>query len=181
MIIVLFLTVPIIFKMKIACERVAAWTSGILDLSRLGLTELPVLPATLTRLYCNNNKLTRLPDLPADLTTLYCHRNKLTRLPTFPATLTYLYCHNNNLPVYPNEGESVHDYEKRLHHAEELQSRHRSVVRCRAIMEDLMMVTWNPKRIQLLIMCYGWYSSPHWNYDLKKYTSLTWNTFNEIL
>jgi hypothetical protein len=48
-------------------------------------------------------------------------------------------------------------------------------------MEELMIVTWNPTRIQLLIMCYGWYSSPHWNYELQKYTPLTWNTIDEIL
>jgi len=204
--------------MKTARRRVAAWTSGILDLSNLNLTELPPLPAalrklncgwnkltslpelpatlielcctinkltslpdlpaTLTRLSCGNNELTSLPFLPATLTYLDCNNNKLTSLPDLPATLRYFRCKNNSLLVYPNNDELAHDYEKRLRHAEEQQSRERSVVRCRAVMEELMIVCWAPDRLDRLIASYG---LQQWNYDLKKYTPLTWNTINEIL
>jgi hypothetical protein len=39
--------------MEIAKERVRNWTSGPLDLSWLGLTELPELPVNLTELLLN--------------------------------------------------------------------------------------------------------------------------------
>jgi hypothetical protein len=79
-------------RMEEAIERVRKWTSGTLNLSNLGLTELPELPAGLTLLYCSNNQLTTLPDtLPAGLTTLYCFVNQLTTLPdTLPASLISL-------------------------------------------------------------------------------------------
>ena len=45
--------------MDIAQERIRTWIPGtVLDLSKLGLTSLPPLPATLTHLSCNNNLLT---------------------------------------------------------------------------------------------------------------------------
>jgi hypothetical protein len=65
--------------MEQANERVRHWTSGLLDLSGLGITELPELPAGVTILYCSYNCLTRLPDtLPAGLTCLVCTHTQLT-------------------------------------------------------------------------------------------------------
>ena len=89
--------------MEQATKRVRNWTSGLLDLSWLGLTELPELPAGLTKLWCHNNLLTTLPEtLPAGLTQLYCFHNLLTRLPdTLPAGLTQLYCFHNLLTTLP--------------------------------------------------------------------------------
>jgi len=221
--------------MEEALRRVASWKSGFLHLSYFGLTELPPLPPTLTKLSCSNNKLTSLPALPAGLETLECENNNLTSLPAFPATLTYLYCAgnqltkllalpptlaelwcydnkltslptfpptlvrlicyknnltnlpcipttlryltctSNNLPVYPNEGEPIQTYEARLRIVEE---KHRNIVRCRTLMEELMIICWSPDRLDRLIASYP---DKHWNYDLKKYTPLTWNTINEIL
>jgi len=201
--------------METALRRVAAWTSGKLDLSRLELTKLPELPATLTylncgwnkltslpalpatlteldctsneltslpalpatftQLYCSNNELTRLPDLPATLTYLNCCSNELTSLPPLPATLTELRCSSNALLVYPNEFEPVKTYEARLRIAE---SRHRSVVRCRAVMEDLMMVCWSPDRLDRLIASYP---DLQWNHVLHAYGPLTVVTMDEIL
>jgi len=85
-------------------ERVRNWTWGPLDLSRLGLTELPELPAGLTTLYCDGNKLVSLPDtLPAGITAIDCSYNRLTRLPdTLPAGLKKLYCYNNQLTTLPD-------------------------------------------------------------------------------
>jgi hypothetical protein len=91
-------------RMDIAIERVRAWTSGPLDLTSLGLKELPELPAGLTWLYCSYNQLTTLPDtLPSGLTTLYCYGNQLTTLPDpLPAGLTMLYCGDNQLTTLPD-------------------------------------------------------------------------------
>ena len=50
--------------------------SNKLDLSGLGLTLLPELPAGLDELYCSFNQLTSLPELPAGLTELYCYDNQ---------------------------------------------------------------------------------------------------------
>jgi Leucine-rich repeat (LRR) protein len=85
--------------MKKAKERVRAWTSGPLDLSWLGLTELPELPTDLEILYCSNNQLRILPDtLPAGLIHLDCHKNQLRTLPdTLPASLRVLCCSHNRL------------------------------------------------------------------------------------
>ena len=161
--------------MEKACIRLAAWTSGTLYLGNLDLTELPPLPATLTELDCSWNNLTSLPDLPAGLTYLSCRFNKLTSLPDLPATLTYVTCTDNNLLVYPNECESADHYEKRLRHAE---SRHRSVVRCRAVMEELMIVCWSPDRLDRLIASYP---DQQWNHVLHAYGPLTIVTMDEIL
>jgi len=90
--------------MEDARKRVRNWTSGLLDLSWLGLTELPELPVRLQDLYCQGNLLTRLPDiLPASLTTLCCNNNQLTRLPdTLPTGLTELDCSHNRLTRLPD-------------------------------------------------------------------------------
>ena len=90
--------------MEEARERVRAWTSGMLELTNLGLTELPELPAGLTLLYCNNNQLTTLPKImPAGLTKLWCDNNQLTTLPeTLPAALTTLCCNNTRLTTLPD-------------------------------------------------------------------------------
>ena len=55
--------------MEEAQRRIDEWvrvndTTKSLDLSNLGLTELPPLPTHLTVLYCYSNKLTELPSLP---------------------------------------------------------------------------------------------------------------------
>jgi len=84
-------------------------------------------------------------------------------------------CIRNALLVYPNKGELAHDYEKRLHIAE---SRHRSVVRCRAVMEELMIVCWAPDRLDRLIASYP---DLQWNHALHAYGPLTVVTMDEIL
>jgi hypothetical protein len=94
-----------------------------------------------------------------------------------------LECDNNNLPVYldEDENESVHDYVKRLRRVEKLleqQSRHRSVVRCRTVMEDLMIVCWSPDRLDRLIASYP---DQQWNHVLHAYGPLTVVTMDEIL
>ncbi|NBT49306.1 MAG: hypothetical protein EBT07_16095, partial [Actinobacteria bacterium] len=91
----------------LAQERIREWTSGPLDLTHMGLMELPELPAGITGLNCSGNELLKLPDaLPAGLEWLQCSNNHLYSLPeTLPAGLTELYCSGNQglteLPELP--------------------------------------------------------------------------------
>jgi Leucine-rich repeat (LRR) protein len=91
--------------MEIALERIANMRDGVLDLSNLGLTELPPLPPTLVELDCRGNQLTELPQLvsedPSTLKYLYCEGNQLTSLPQLPSTLRHLNCHSNQLTSLP--------------------------------------------------------------------------------
>jgi Leucine-rich repeat (LRR) protein len=92
--------------MEIALERIANMHDGELDLSNLGLTELPQLvsegtPSTLVSLGCSGNQLTELPQLPPTLKYLYCERNQLTELPQLPSTLVTLCCGHNQLTELP--------------------------------------------------------------------------------
>jgi Leucine-rich repeat (LRR) protein len=89
--------------MEEAKERIRNWRSGMLDLSYLGLTELPEIPAGVTELDCKINQLTSLPDtLPSGLIELSCDYNQLTTLPdTLPTGLRMLICNFNQLLSLP--------------------------------------------------------------------------------
>jgi len=72
------------------------------NLTNLGLTELPPLPAGIRHLYCSGNRLTTLPaDMPDTIEHIYCHQNELTELiprgARLPANLILLDCHKNRL------------------------------------------------------------------------------------
>ena len=89
--------------LEIALERIRNCVDGEVDLSHLGLTELPPLPEGLKHVTCLFNQLTSLPTLPSSLRSLYCGYNRLTSLPSLPS-LEYLHCQHNqlkNLPVLP--------------------------------------------------------------------------------
>ena len=118
--------------MEIARERIQNWKSGTLDLSRLGLTELPDLPVGLTKLYCHNNQLTTLPE-------------------TLPASLTTLYCYSNNLPKRPKD-ESIPDYVARVKAIAEKASKERIVTRCALVFEELAKKVWHPQRVERLML-----------------------------
>jgi len=160
--------------MDIAKARVRDWQSGLLDLSELGLTELPELPAGLTEFYCHGNRLTRLPDtlpstlvvldcsnnqltrlpdtLPEGLEELWCHYNELTTLPdTLPKGLTMLYCYGNNLSRR-EENESIQAYAARVNAEAEAESRERITERCEAIFEELAQKMWHPSRVEQLML-----------------------------
>ncbi len=86
----------------LAIQKINQWIESnhiyqCLDLSNLNLENLPVLPANLESLRCNNNELTSLCSLPSNLRYLYCQNNKLTSLPSLPRFLDVLSCSNNQL------------------------------------------------------------------------------------
>ena len=78
-----------------------------LDCQDNQLTNLDHLPATLTKLYCQGNQLTSLDHLPAGLTKLDCRRNQLTSLDHLPAGLTWLQCADNDLTSLDNLPDSI--------------------------------------------------------------------------
>ena len=86
--------------MEEVLQRIARMKDGNLDLSSMGLTELPHLPDGLKVLYCYGNQLTELPHLPDELETLWCYNNQLTELPHLPDGLYRFYCSNNPI-TYP--------------------------------------------------------------------------------
>ena len=155
--------------MEIALQRVRDWIPGTsLNLSKLGLTSLPPLPATLRFLDCYYNQLTSLRSLPATLEMLDCSGNQLTSLPPLPATLRVLDCYNNqltslrSLPVtlqrlfcwgnkFPNRnnGESIPDFQHRIETwAQETIVKPRIQTRTRTFKEELMMNRWAPARVE---------------------------------
>ena len=74
------------------------------------------LPNSLTKLYCDRNKLTYLPNLPNSLKILYCGNNQLTYLPKLPNSLKILYCNNNkikSLNLDLNNNLIIHFYQNK--------------------------------------------------------------------
>jgi hypothetical protein len=160
--------------MEIAKERVRNWKSGLLDLSRLRLTELPELPEGVTWLHCYHNKLTSLPDtlpaslicldcshnqvttlpdtLPVGLRYLKCIDNRLTRLPDIlPAGLRILSCKDNKLPFREND-ETMRKYLARIRAIAEAASKERIVQRCAFYFEELAKKVWHPQRVERLML-----------------------------
>lgn len=87
--------------MTIALQRIQQCVDKRLDLSKLGLTELPPLPDDLIVLRCDLNELTALPELPSSLRVLHCHQNHLSSLPKLPPLLESLSCSHNHLTSLP--------------------------------------------------------------------------------
>jgi hypothetical protein len=88
--------------MEIALQRIQHCVNGRLDLTNLGLSELPPLPENLTELRCCRNQLTTLPELPSSLQTLYCSCNQLTSIPSLPSSLETFTCLVNQLTTLPS-------------------------------------------------------------------------------
>ena len=88
--------------MDIALAQIVAMgPNKKLDISNLGLTELPPLPPQLKVLKCHKNKLTHLPPLPKTLVELRCDENLLQDLPELPSKLEFLNCGDNKLTKLP--------------------------------------------------------------------------------
>lgn len=71
------------------------------------LTELPLLPAGLNRLYCPCNDLIRLPKLPPNLFSLTCNKNSLDDLPPLPKCMILVEVSNNPLKFMPYQDVTV--------------------------------------------------------------------------
>jgi uncharacterized repeat protein (TIGR01451 family) len=74
------------------------------------LTNLPLLPPNLIFLNCMENQISSIPTLPNLLNEFYCGDNLLTLIPPLPATLKLIWCHQNqltNLPQLPDSLESL--------------------------------------------------------------------------
>ena len=93
--------------MTIALQRIQQCLDKRLDLSKLGLTELPPLPDDLIVLRCDLNELTSLPTLPSSLRVLHCHQNHLSSLPELPPFLESLSCSHNHLISLPSLPSSL--------------------------------------------------------------------------
>lgn len=109
-------------------KRISDWiakgcVTEYLDLTRLGLTEIPELPTNIQRVWLQGNKIkniTKLPssltilnmssneleyieaDLPESLTDLFVSRNKLRCLPYLPDSLERIDFSYNNINTLPN-------------------------------------------------------------------------------
>ncbi len=90
-----------------AIQLIAQWTEGArgvtLDLSSMGLTELPELPEGVIVLDCSLNELTALPSLPNSLVELNCTHNDLVTLPPLSPALRTLMCGYNDLITLPDQ------------------------------------------------------------------------------
>ena len=81
------------------------------------LTLLPNLPNSLIELNCGFNRLTSLPSLPDSLEELSCFSNQLVSLPDLPNSLQYLNFHHNQLtsiPQLPNSLQYLNCYNNQL-------------------------------------------------------------------
>lgn len=95
---------------KAAADKIERWldkgdVNAVLNLSQLGIHNLPPLPGNLQRLKADRNQLTAIPEnhLPATLTALDVHGNQLASLPeSLPiAHLRLLNAAGNNLTGLP--------------------------------------------------------------------------------
>jgi hypothetical protein len=99
------------------CWYLAKHGRFVINCAGKELTELPTLPDTLQRLWCENNRLTALPTLPDTLQRLDCYNNRLTALPALPSALQRLDCNNNKLtalPALPDTLQRLDCYNNRL-------------------------------------------------------------------
>ena len=82
---------------------------AVLDLSNLELNMMIPIPINVKKLNISNNNITELSALPTNLKELDCSNNKIKKM-MLPLSLEKIICSNNDLKVYPNQGESIKDY-----------------------------------------------------------------------
>ena len=76
----------LIFFLTLVLEysRMVDYTITVLDITKKGLTKLPVdidnLPPNLKKIDCRNSKITSLDNLPPNLIELYCSYNQITTI-----------------------------------------------------------------------------------------------------
>lgn len=111
----------------------------VLRASYCALLELPSFPQRLESLYLGFNHIRVLPELPEGLDTLDIQENEIQELPYLPESLRILRLRGN--PVLQNY------YGKTVEQNRELVKRRIAKQRCSIFKEELMMVTWHPKRL----------------------------------
>jgi hypothetical protein len=136
---------------------------------------LPQLPPHLRMLNCPNNRLTSLPILPVSLECINCDSNHISLLPPLPESLISLSCKKNPFAEFPElpldllrlvydtridkksieyidlTSERVQRINKEIQEWMHLQSKERSVKRCKIYKEEIMMKVWHPSRIEKLL------------------------------
>lgn len=116
-------TVPLTLYKYIMCEkigiydivkkRISDWIenghyTSYLDLSRLGLTEIPELPTNIQRLWLQGNKIQNIYTLPSSLTILDVRNNELEFIyASLPENLTDLFVSNNKMKCLPYLPDSL--------------------------------------------------------------------------
>lgn len=94
-------------------KRISDWIDKgslvrTLDLTRLGLTEIPELPINIQRIWLQDNKIKNIYMLPPQLTFLNLSSNELEFIDTdLPETLTYLLVQRNKLQCLPYLPDSL--------------------------------------------------------------------------
>jgi hypothetical protein len=119
------------------------------------LTSLPELPFYLTYLSCSCNQLTSLPSLPYKLSNLYCSSNELKMMPELPSTLVGLACvlpYNDQIYI-SNEmtPEQVQELNQENEKWMDPYKKERCMKRCLTYKEEIMMKTWHPSRVEMLL------------------------------
>ena len=115
-------------------------TLRVLRASYCHLTGLPEIPSKMEAIYAGFNDLKQLPELPDTLDTLDIQKNDIYELPYLPENLRILRFEDNPcLKKY--EGKS-------LNQIRELVKRQIAKQRCHRFKEELMMVTWHPRRVE---------------------------------
>lgn len=102
--------------LDIVKKRISDWLEKgcdkrTLDLTRLGLTEIPELPTNVQCLWLQDNKIKIITKLPPHLTSLTLNYNELEFIEAdLPETLTYLSVQKNQLrclPYLPDSLENI--------------------------------------------------------------------------
>lgn len=144
--------------MQTTLDRIQRWTQQndetmYLNLSNLGLTEVPSIPTNCHWLGVSLNNLTVLPPLPM-CWSLYCRLNQITHIPELPLC-SYLACHGNKyLTVSPKVAKRFGMILTPNYHvfAEKIQITYRKFTRKKYMTE---LVSFDILCKDVLLLCYS--------------------------
>lgn len=144
-----------------------------INFSSNNITKINNLPDDLESLSSSSTQLNTIKSFPKNLKSLRIYNSNLCFLPTLPDSLEKISIYNdendvNNLnlkiPNVPKSlktfysnimnlqqrhyDESFEEFKKRLIEYIEQESKKNSIQRCKAVKEELMAITWHPKRYQ---------------------------------
>lgn len=144
----------------------------VLFCANTNISNLPEFPPNLVGLNCENINITSIPKLPSTLKYLTINKcKKLVDILEIPQTLVTFSCEDTNLYLLPElldpwwmscrecpnlfvqsiERESTESYIKRWQpiweKMREIERRDETILRCKAVKEELMEKTWHPQRV----------------------------------